>query len=232
MWSCRNGALRVAERLVDAGASPRAVSKKGVSCLHWAVWGQQPELAGWLLSPPRSLELEGRSEAGCNAAVWAAASGGLAIAQWLHEQGADFTSLNHWGHGVVNKAAWRGHLELLRWMFAALPATIEQLFLRDYAVWKTDASCPAHSLILDFVLSLSWQTNCCIIIGKRSPFDTTPVFVHQGFVPLELAAEAGHEETACYLREVMAEHPQEFRPAITDDPVVRKTPFGIHFMMK
>jgi len=51
-------------------------------------------------------------------------------------------------------------------------------------------------------------------------------------VPLELAAEAGHEETACYLREVMAEHPQEFRPAITDDPVVRKTPFGIHFMMK
>ena len=181
MWSCRNGALRVAERLVDAGASPRAVSKKGVSCLHWAVWGQQPELAGWLLSPPRSLELEGRSEAGCNAAVWAAASGGLAIAQWLHEQGADFTSLNHWGHGVVNKAAWRGHLELLRWMFAALPATIEQLFLRDYAVWKTDASCPAHSLILDFVLSLSWQTNCCIIIGKRSPFDTTPVLRAPGF---------------------------------------------------
>jgi hypothetical protein len=57
-------------------------------------------------------------------------------------------------------------------------------------------------------------------------------YAHQGFVPLELAAEAGHEETACYLREVMAEHPQEFRPAITDDPVVRKTPFGIHFMMK
>ena len=176
MWSCRNGALQVAERLVGAGANPKAVSKKGVSCLHWAVWGQQPELAGWLLSPPHSLELEGRSEAGCNAAVWAAASGGLGIAQWLHQQGADFNALNHWGHGVVNKAAWHNHLDLLRWMFATVPSTIEQLFLRDYA----------------------------------------------GFVPVELAAEAGHEGTACYLREVMTKHPHEFRPAITEDPVVHQ----------
>lgn len=176
MWSCRNGALSVAKRLVRAGADPKAVSKKGVSCLHWAVWGQQLELAAWLLSPPNSLDLEACSDAGCNAAIWAASSGGIAISQWLYEQGANFTILNHWGHGVINKAAWRGHLDLLRWMFTQIPDTIDQLFLRDYA----------------------------------------------GFVPVELASQAGHDETKCFLTEVMERHPQEFRPAITEDPVVHE----------
>lgn len=176
MWSCRNGALSVAQRLVRAGADPNAVSKKGVSCLHWAVWGQQPELAAWLLSPPNSLDLEGCSDAGCNAAIWAAASGGLAIAQWLRNQGANFVALNHWGHGVVNKASWRGHLDLLRWLFAEIPATIDQLFMRDYA----------------------------------------------GFVPVELAAQAGHDEIERFLTDVMEQNPQEFRPAITEDPVVHQ----------
>lgn len=176
MWSCRNGALAVAQRLVYAGADPHAVSKKGVSCLHWAVWGQQPELAEWLLGTPNSLDLEGCSDAGCNAAIWAASSGGLDIAQWLHKQGANFLALNHWGHGVVNKAAWRGHLDLLRWMFREIPGTLDQLFLRDYA----------------------------------------------GFVPVELAAQAGHDGTARFLTETMEKHPQNFRPAITGDPVVHQ----------
>lgn len=41
-------------------------------------------------------------------------------------------------------------------------------------------------------------------------------------MPVELATEAGHEETACYLQEIMVQHPQEFRPAITEDPVVHQ----------
>jgi ankyrin repeat protein len=133
MWACRNGHIDVAQRLVTAGADPERRSKKGVGCLHWAVWGRCQQMAAWLLAPPLSLDLQAESCAGCNCAVWAAASGGLEIAQWLHQQGADFAKLNHWGHGVVNKAAWRGHRELLGWMLDTLPEVREQLWLQDYA---------------------------------------------------------------------------------------------------
>ena len=176
MWACRNGCRDVAEALVAAGADPHAVSRKGVSCLHWAVWGQQPEIAGWLLDAPHSLPLEARSDAGCNAAIWAAASGGLGIAQWLHGRGADFTALNHWGHGVLNKAAWRGHLPLLEWMLDKVPGVEDQLFLQDFA----------------------------------------------GFVPVELADQAGHDETVAFLEARMRARPQSYRRAIEDDPEVHQ----------
>eukprot|EP01047_Picozoa_sp_COSAG01_P024298 COSAG01_NODE_1498_length_10117_cov_19.035536_5_plen_154_part_00 len=93
MWACRNGHIDVAQRLVTAGADPERRSKKGVGCLHWAVWGRCQEMAAWLLAPPLSLDLQAESCAGCNCAVWAAASGGLEIAQWLHQRGADFAKL-------------------------------------------------------------------------------------------------------------------------------------------
>ena len=37
-------------------------------------------------------------------------------------------------------------------------------------------------------------------IGKEVRLKRSLPSAHQGFVPLELAVEAGHEETACYLR--------------------------------
>ena len=105
-------------------------------------------------------------------------AGGLEISQWLYTQGADFGALNHWGHGVVNKAAWRGHNNLLAWLFANLGKAVHQpLFLQDFA----------------------------------------------GFVPIELAEQAGHAGTVELLAQQMATSPgREYTPAITADPVVHQ----------
>eukprot|EP00050_Salpingoeca_kvevrii_P009480 m.309267 g.309267 ORF g.309267 m.309267 type:complete len:1006 (-) comp22779_c0_seq1:116-3133(-) len=131
MWACRNGHLEVARALVAAGGSVRAVTRKGVSCLHWAVYGQSRPVSEWLLDE-HGLDLEFLSNAGCNAAVWAAAAGSVSLCQWLHSRGADFARLNYWGHGAVVKAAWKGHVELLEWLFKACPAVHRHLFYLNH----------------------------------------------------------------------------------------------------
>ena len=132
MWACRNGHLGVAKQLVEAGADTHMVTKKGVNALHWAIWGQRIQVAEWLLT--LGLDLESRTNAGCNCAVWGAASGDIAMCRWLLQVGADFTQINWWGHGVINKAGFRGHIELLRFFFSEEfkgQDLAEQLFLED-----------------------------------------------------------------------------------------------------
>ena len=68
MWAVRNGHLDVARGLVRRGADPRALTRKGVSCLHWATWGGSIGTLDWLLG--LGLDLEAVSNAGCNSAVW------------------------------------------------------------------------------------------------------------------------------------------------------------------
>ena len=42
--------------------------------------------------------------------------------------------LNNWGHGVIAKACWHGHMPLLKWFFQELPE-VRWLLLCDLAVW-------------------------------------------------------------------------------------------------
>ena len=56
------------------------------------------------------------------------------MCRWLLQVGADFTQINWWGHGVINKAGFRGHIELLRFFFSEEfkgQDLAEQLFLED-----------------------------------------------------------------------------------------------------
>lgn len=65
-------------------------------------------------------------------AVWAATAGSLEVCQWLHEKRADFTKLNKNGHGVLNKAAWRGHDVKLMSFMLALDGVEAQLYEPDW----------------------------------------------------------------------------------------------------
>ena len=40
------------------------------------------------------------------------------MCKYLEEEGADFNLLNHWGHGVVVKAVWKGHLKVLEYLLS------------------------------------------------------------------------------------------------------------------
>ena len=129
MWACRNGHLEVALLLAEHGAEIGAVTKKGVSSLHWATWGGSVPVVAWLLE--QGLDIETLSNAGCNCAVWAAAAGRLPMCQWLWKKGANFDRVNFWGHGVVSKASWHGHNEVLEWLFQVVGCT-SQMFIINH----------------------------------------------------------------------------------------------------
>eukprot|EP00039_Didymoeca_costata_P014534 m.235480 g.235480 ORF g.235480 m.235480 type:complete len:983 (-) comp16046_c0_seq6:904-3852(-) len=129
MWACRNGHLDIALFLVQQGANIHAVTKKGVSSLHWATWGGSIECVDWLLGCGIPINL--LSNAGCNCCVWASAAGRVDMCEYLLQKGADFEHLNNWGHGVVSKAAWHGHNEILKWLFKNANV-LDQLFVINH----------------------------------------------------------------------------------------------------
>ena len=53
------------------------------------------------------------------------------MCEWLYARGANFTLINHWGHGVVVKAAWRGNTDLLQWLKINVAGTTTQYFIED-----------------------------------------------------------------------------------------------------
>merc|ERR1712014_179346 len=73
MWACRNGHLEICQLLVQRGANVRARTKKGVEPIHWAVWGGSEEVTKWIVET-MGVDLETLGDAGCNAAIWAAAA--------------------------------------------------------------------------------------------------------------------------------------------------------------
>ncbi|CAK9017200.1 Oxalate--CoA ligase (4-coumarate--CoA ligase isoform 8) (At4CL8) (4-coumarate--CoA ligase-like 10) (Acyl-activating enzyme 3) (Adenosine monophosphate binding protein 3) (AtMPBP3) (Oxalyl-CoA synthetase) [Durusdinium trenchii] len=130
MWAARNGHVDVCEELVRCQADVLASNKLGICCLHWAAWGGSLEAVAFLLE--KEANIDAVCHAGCNVAVWAATAGSFDMCQWLHQKRADFASTNKNGHGVLNKACWRGHsVKLISWMLN-LEGVEAQLFESDW----------------------------------------------------------------------------------------------------
>lgn len=75
------------------------------------------------------------------------------MCDWLLARGADFELLNNWGHGVLVKSAWKGHLEVLRWLFAHVDIR-RQLYLLNPAGQSPVelAELAEHGAVRDFLL--------------------------------------------------------------------------------
>ena len=112
-------------------------------CRRWwqATWGGSVVTVEWLLG--EKVDIESVSNAGCNSAVWAAAAGRVEMCEFLLDRGADFHKVNYWGHGVVSKASWHGHTELLRWLFDTA-GVANQLFIVNH-VGEVSASPSANA---------------------------------------------------------------------------------------
>jgi len=63
-----------------------------------------------------SVDVAALNQFGCAAVQWAAAAGSVRTCRWLLAKGFDLGHLNDTRHGAVVKAAWKGHLPLLRWL--------------------------------------------------------------------------------------------------------------------
>eukprot|EP00929_Paragymnodinium_shiwhaense_P023158 TRINITY_DN14578_c0_g1_i2.p1 TRINITY_DN14578_c0_g1~~TRINITY_DN14578_c0_g1_i2.p1 ORF type:complete len:1499 (+),score=434.39 TRINITY_DN14578_c0_g1_i2:423-4499(+) len=138
MWACRNDHLSVAKSLVAAGADPNFVTKKGINALHWAAWGGSVAVSTWLIED-LAMDPDVASNIGCNTAVWAVGAGNIPLCDMLFAKNANFDRVNTSGHGVVNKAAWRGDMEMLRWLKEHVPHAVEAQRLTPDWEGKTPA---------------------------------------------------------------------------------------------
>ena len=69
---------------------PRVVALYLHFTVIFLVWGRSLPIVRYLVED-MGFDIELQSKAGCNVAIWAAASGDLELCQWLYRVGANFT---------------------------------------------------------------------------------------------------------------------------------------------
>lgn len=159
MWACKNGKLPVVRYLLEEGGANAMLRMKDDStAFDWAVLGGDIPTMEYMAAHP-AVDLHALNKFGCSAVQWAAASGNVVTCQWLHSKGIDFTHVNQARHGAVNKAAWKGHNEALKWMLLdeAGPKLTEQLLLLDHEGLSVAqlARMGGHGEIADWLQSLA-----------------------------------------------------------------------------
>tara|TARA_B110001452_G_scaffold186114_1_gene156598 strand:- start:162 stop:914 length:753 start_codon:yes stop_codon:yes gene_type:complete len=132
-WACKTGQCAVARYLLEeAGADVHARMKDESTAFDWAVHsGDLPTME--LLARHPSVDVAAMNRFGCAAVHWAAAAGNVASLRWLQRKGLELGHVNAAGHGAVAKAAWKGHLDALKWLLVEAdgPRLVAQLALRD-----------------------------------------------------------------------------------------------------
>lgn len=127
-YACRNGCLEAAKRLVQLGADPDSRAKHDVSPFQLAVWQNHLAVARWLVEE-HGVDAAQANAFDCCAVHWLGicplgrvAKGGdgselVETARWLAAQpNVDFTKRQRQGHTALHKAAWGGHVALLRYL--------------------------------------------------------------------------------------------------------------------
>ena len=118
--------------LLEAHADPKVRMRDESTAFDWAVFGgHQPTME--LLAEHPEVDISAVNRFGCAAVQWASAAGNVATCRWLHARGVNLAHVNDSNHGAVEKAAYRGHDELLRWLLLEDegPRLLSQLVLRD-----------------------------------------------------------------------------------------------------
>ena len=123
-YACRNGYLDSAKWLVEmGGADPDARAKHGVSPFQLAVWQNRLQICQWLVQDC-GVDPAQVNDFACGAVHWiglcpSKGDGAdlLPFAKWLATQpGVNFRLKQRQGHSPLHKAAWGGHLELIKYL--------------------------------------------------------------------------------------------------------------------
>lgn len=138
-YAARNGFLEAATCLVEEfGANCNALAKHRVTPFQFAMFQNQLRIATWLVNTCK-VNVFDTNDYGCNALHWLAICPALRAgengidliptAEWLltvqntqhqlspNDQVIDLlTATQKQGHNVLHKAAWLGHIELIRYL--------------------------------------------------------------------------------------------------------------------
>lgn len=121
-YACRNGCLETVQWLVKVGgADPNFPAKHGVTPFQLAVWQNRLEVCQWLVEECQ-LDAAQLNVFSCGAVHWIGicpqeTADLIPMARWLSSQpGITFYLEQKQGHTALHKAAWGGHLELIRYL--------------------------------------------------------------------------------------------------------------------
>ena len=134
MFGAKYGQLETCRYLLyEAGADPRLRMKNESTAFDWAVFGGHRPTMDLLADHPL-VDVAALNRFGCAAVQWAAAAGSVESCRWLQARGISLTHVNRARHGAVQKAAWKGHDECLRWLLLAEdgPKLTAQIAMRDF----------------------------------------------------------------------------------------------------
>ena len=133
MFAAKYGQADLASFLVhDAQANVNVRMRDDSSAFDWAVFGGHRQMMELLAAHP-DVDIGATNRFGCAAVQWASASGSISTCKWLQARGVNLGHVNDANHGAVEKAAYRGHDDLLRWLLLAEdgPQLSAQLRIRD-----------------------------------------------------------------------------------------------------
>lgn len=129
-YAARNGCLEAARLLIARGADVDARAKHGVSPFQLAVWQNHLPICRYFVED-HGVDASQLNDFDCGAVHWIGlcpikqADGPdgcegenlFSMVQWLATLPAvDFTVRQRQGHSALHKAAWGGHVALLRWL--------------------------------------------------------------------------------------------------------------------
>lgn len=182
-YACRNGCLEAVQILVDElGASVDIRAKHSVSPFQLAVWQNHLPICQFLVQE-QGVDPAQLNDFDCGAVHWIGlcpsklADGPycegellLPMAQWLTTlQGIDFTKQQRQGHSALHKAAWGGHVALLRWLRDEIGLSDDsQDFAGNFAADLADmANDERHDKVAQFLRRecSSARAESCAILG-------------------------------------------------------------------
>ncbi len=122
-YACRNGYLEAAKWLVEiGGADPDARAKHGVSPFQLAIWQNRLPICQWLVQSCK-VDPGQMNDFACSAVHWIGlcpheeSTALIPMAKWLDSQpGVNFHLKQRQGHSPLHKAAWGGHLDLIKYL--------------------------------------------------------------------------------------------------------------------
>lgn len=143
-WAARNGHTLVVEYLAEeCRVDIDAKTADGTTAFCWAAW--QGHEAVLRLLQSRKCDCTAMNRFGCNAVLWAAQGGGTeALLEWLECVGrCNVFLVNSNGHGVLHKAAQRGHMGICRWFLRRLLELSDQSLSFDLIGPDSDGCTPS-----------------------------------------------------------------------------------------
>ena len=127
-FAARGNHVACLDLLAKRGARLDAETGDGQTPLMWAAVYGAVNACEWLVSRGAATDRL-HPKTGCGVAHWCGAGGDVATARFLHARGVDFGAPNHVGHTPLNKAAAKGHADLVEWILQHVD--YDNVLLRD-----------------------------------------------------------------------------------------------------